>query len=397
MIITLHIRARLLSAAAGVRGMTSLRRPLDVESEATLRFCRIGLMLLSCWTIACFAHSDSQSHPAVSNKKTLGFVLADYVPPEGAEPTGSQSASAMCPNGFIHTNKENWYAQFPTPAERQRHLNRCGSIRNRGPHCEDVWFNPAVIKDPLPYPEPQGKIADGVNLDGMKDGRATQTTCAHEKFTSPDGEAGVDNQYYRYLGCSSPATVFSKELIRKTITQQPVLRLLLEITGVSDERNDNSVEVAMYWGNDSLLVDKAYRAVLWQSQRVDPDPLKVVFRQHGRPTDGMLITEPSDVMWNDLQGRVLIRAMSLRLKLTRTGAEGLRVGYIDASQLWQNEVRWATIFDRPASGPSAYAALNRLADGYKDPQSGKCTALSSAYRLEFVRAYVIHPSRETNP
>jgi hypothetical protein len=47
-----------------------------------------------------------------------------------------------------------------------------------------------------------------------------------------------------------------------------------------------------------------------------------------------------------------------------------------------------------ASGPAAYRALKRLADGYKDPKTGVCTALSSARKFEFVRAFIEHRERE---
>ena len=42
--------------------------------------------------------------------------------------------------------------------------------------------------------------------------------------------------------------------------------------------------------------------------------------------------------------------------------------------------------------PSAYAAMKKFADGYRDPKTGQCTALSTAYRIEAVPAFVIHPA-----
>jgi len=36
-----------------------------------------------------------------------------------------------------------------------------------------------------------------MNLDGTTDGAATANSCAHEKFTGPNGEPAVDNQTYR--------------------------------------------------------------------------------------------------------------------------------------------------------------------------------------------------------
>ena len=40
--------------------------------------------------------------------------------------------------------------------------------------------------------------------------------------------------------------------------------------------------------------------------------------------------------------------------------------------------------------PGWIAEAHRLADGYPDPKTGKCTALSAANRLKAVPAFVIH-------
>ena len=41
--------------------------------------------------------------------------------------------------------------------------------------------------------------------------------------------------------------------------------------------------------------------------------------------------------------------------------------------------------------PALYEAVHKLADGYPDPKTGQCTAISSAYFIEAVAAFVIHP------
>jgi hypothetical protein len=41
--------------------------------------------------------------------------------------------------------------------------------------------------------------------------------------------------------------------------------------------------------------------------------------------------------------------------------------------------------------PATYDAAHRLADGYPDPKTGECTALSSAYNFDAVAAFAIHP------
>ena len=54
----------------------------------------------------------------------------------------------------------------------------------------------SVYKDPESYPDPgiyevEGKIGEGIDLDGN----------AKTGFTSPKGEKGIDNEFYRALGC----------------------------------------------------------------------------------------------------------------------------------------------------------------------------------------------------
>jgi hypothetical protein len=41
--------------------------------------------------------------------------------------------------------------------------------------------------------------------------------------------------------------------------------------------------------------------------------------------------------------------------------------------------------------PSIYVAAHEIADGYPDPKTGKCSALSSAFNFTAVAAFIIHP------
>jgi hypothetical protein len=86
--------------------------------------------------------------------------------------------------------------------------------------------------------------------------------------------------------------------------------------------------------------------------------------------------------------------MRLRLKLTATDAHGLMAGYDDLAQFWEiyRGNTGGLYKGYGASGPTVFKALHELADGYKDPHTGRCTAISSAEKFEFVRAYLVHPS-----
>lgn len=324
---------------------------------------------------------------AAAAGKTIGLVLSeyDYLFYETAD------GREECPAGLVHSSRENWEAQFPTQAARKAHFDRCGQMDHRGPNCESIWAAPDLVKDPLPYREVQGAKAYGVNLDGTEDGSATATTCAHRKFVSPDGQKGIDNQYYRLLGCvrGMRGSAVAVSNVRKSVGSLNQ-RILLEIKNIDDERNDDDVEVAVYHGKDPLVVDAEDNAVPWQSQRIDE--AVPPYRLRGRISNGELITEPADVSWRGgFFGPTLLRGMRLNLRLTSTGAEGLRTGYVDVDQLWFTR-RSAWVGFSGDSGPSSYAAMHQLADGYKDTQTGACTALSSATKLKFARIYLRYPS-----
>lgn len=323
--------------------------------------------------------------------ETIGFVLQSYdylyfKTPEARE----------CPDGLARTNEEQWEVQFPTVAARKAHLARCLLPANRGPHCENVWSNPDVIRDPVPFRAVEGQTAYGANLDGTEDGRATTSTCAHRKFTSPNGEWGIDNQYYRFLGCEKfiRSPVYSTMSARDRTAQYLINRLLLELRGAGNQENAASVDVVLYRGKDSLLLDANGDALPWQSQRIDASLPPI--RLKGRIEKGLLLTEPADVFFEGLfhERRQLIRGMQLRLKLDGVHATGMRVGYVDVDRFWESYAHTAQWGGNTfgASPPSAHAALRELADGYKDQKTGSCTALSSAREYKFVRAHLIHNS-----
>jgi hypothetical protein len=349
------------------------------------------------------SQGDTSASPNIREElaggKTIGLVLADF----DYMFYRTKDGKAECPDGFVHSNRENWEAQFPTQGERKRHLDRCVDMANRGPNCENVWFSPETIKDPLPYREVTGTVAYGSNLDGNNNGRATKNTCAHEQFISPEGKPGIDNQYYRFFGCTASmrGDFVGEKFIRKFVPQDSAQRILLEIKAVGGERDRDAVEVAIYKGKDPLIVDAQGKATVGQSQRIDETvPPDLVYRLRGRILDGEVVTEPADVMWDNwyFEQRLLVRGMILHLKLTALGAEVVRLGYIDVQQLWESYSRYGDTAGGAilqTSAPAAYVAMHQLADGYRDPQSGQCTALSSMRKFEFVRANVIPPKEPT--
>lgn len=354
----------------------------------------LGMMGLACVLMAgdttgggiiAGAQADQTKAP---QGKIIGLVLSGYSFNFYETPDGKEE----CPDGLAYSSRDNWEAQFPAIQARRAHLEQCSLVDNRGPDCASTYAVPDLIKDPLPFREVKGSKAYGLNLDGTDDGRATANTCAHRKFVGVDGTRGVDNQFYRLYGCHRGLRGGNKE-DEKQIAQAISLRVLWEIHGVDDKRNDDKVEVVMYRGKDPLIVDANDHAVPWQTQRVEESipPL----RMKARIVDGMLITERVDApRWHGdrfFLDSVQLLSAGFNVRLTEEGAEGLQTGYFDINEIWEarRSVATAAFGD---SLPSLYAALHRLADGHKD-KNGVCTSLSTAAGVTFVPAYIRHAGK----
>jgi predicted lipoprotein with Yx(FWY)xxD motif len=347
----------------------------------------------------------------VKQGKTIGLVMTKWQPAIYETAEGKEE----CPAGFAVQNRENWLKQFPTEEERAAVAKRFAYLGpnatsgvktptwfmlNRGPNGENILYSPTVVKDLIPFRSAENKTGYGLDLDGNRDGGATPKTCKHETFTSPDGEAGLDNQIARLYGCSKmwrKGGRFHNALLPERILN----RFLIEISEVDDEKNDDHVVVTFYKGMDRIVLDADGKALPWLTQRVDQRYPQYVTRTQGKIVDGVLITEPGD-MYQIMREIFHSTARHLRdarfkLKLTETGAEGLQGGYEDVHTWWSNfRTSFAYSVDSIGlwSPVSYYEAAHRLADGYPDPETGKCTAISAAYHMSFVRAYIVHPKAD---
>jgi hypothetical protein len=70
----------------------------------------------------------------------------------------------------------------------------------------------------------------------------------------------------------------------------------------------------------------------------------------------------------------------------------MTAGYFDLEQLMFYIGGLGPISSTAISNcPSIYVAAHQIADGYPDPKTGQCAALSSAHNFSAVAAYIIHP------
>lgn len=259
---------------------------------------------------------------------------------------------------------------------------------------------------------------DGLDLDGQAsraNGRAAPGTCAHNDFRGPGG-ANIDNQFYRVVGCSPAFQPRPDGGLGSAMTSE--LRtgawgVLIRLRGIDDIRNDDDVEVGFYAAADPIALSAAGAPVPNSTYAgMQDERFRAVTR--GRIINGVLTTDPVDVRFKkSINGLLLdrpLRDARVRMTLSADGVlDGYLAGYTDVMDMFdlQYGFRTATRADgTPARGEAqgtavgaaltvghtcngAYHALVAYADGHPDPATGRCTSISTQYRLRAIPAFVV--------
>jgi hypothetical protein len=362
-------------------------------------------MWLACVAAAALAFAYP-AEAAGPKSKTLGFVVRDWF-------TSIYNSKFLdeCPDGIAIANDEIWWRGLSKEERAKKTdnglisgLTRLPLAFKRGPNGENVCFNPTVVTDP-PMRIIEGKYSYGVNLDGTTDGHATPKTCAHEKFTHPDGTPGVDNQMYRLVGCvygwrKGGLPELNAHEGRRT---SGLGMTLIEITGVDDVRNDDDVTITFYRSVDQFALDGAGKPLPFSSYNIDTErdgSVRYGDSLKGKIKDGVVTTQRGDVhlpfYGNYNFMHPAIKDMDLKLEIAADGAsaKGQVTGYYNVDEFIYY-VQGITGHSSTADNcPAMMVAAHELADGYPDPQTGECTHLSSSFDITAYAAFVIHPQKE---
>jgi hypothetical protein len=239
-------------------------------------------------------------------------------------------------------------------------------------------------------------IAEGLNIDGVVSPDGDAASCGMKDFTSPEGEPGIDNQFggllpviEGYVGSENIG-----QLLATAISNGQLL-ILMAIDGVDDVENDDDVTVRISAGLGTPLLDGEGKFITYQTFGVDRDTAPVS-KLPGKIKDGVLHVGPGQAV---LPVRVLDAKFNLdlhgvvgRVDLTPdengggvtmkgTLAGGIAVAdfkdIIASLNIGQDVIQMAT------------GLIGLLADLERDDDSGKCTQVSAALRVETTPAFVL--------
>ncbi|WP_084419916.1 hypothetical protein [Henriciella litoralis] len=321
-----------------------------------------------------------------------------------------------CPEGLSYAlrdiaimNLPKEKQEFLLKAENRSTYYKMGYALSAKRHREQ---GTSICNVPLAYDDPplrtvQTDIAYGRDLDGATSNGSDDDSCGTVDFTSPDGREGIDNEMWRIMGCIDSyrrTAEFAGGAFEDYHTgayRDGEVTTIMEITGVDDRQNDDYVEVGVYSSHEPTPYDAEKNGIGYASLTVTPNKLWHNTTT-GRIVDGELITEPFDLRLKfGFTGRAAeyyIKRTQIHLTLNEDGtASGDLAGYQDL-----NHAYWHNFHDKSgafqvANGytcASAWRALEAHADGIKDPETGKCTGISTALKIEAVPAFVIHPPEE---
>ena len=310
----------------------------------------------------------------------------------------------QCPQMNRKPTQEEYFALMPPErATRQRAALAGGGGANtvvmpyRGPDEMNVILLPGIVADPG-HVAPVADVVRGFDLDGNDgNGKAPGRTRAHRNYVSPDGRKGIDNQLFTVLGCVEGWRRRGfLPMIGNELRRAGGLSILVEVSGIDDEQNDDEVFVTLLYSADPIKRDGTSKIVLPDyTFRVNPNPefSQDFARFRGRLAQGVITTDALPLVtlhegpastWSLYQARMRIEiagdgSMKATLGGYRDWRELLAMAFFQASD-YENTIGF--------NAPAMYNAARRAADGLPDRESGQFNGLSAAYEMEGVPAFI---------
>jgi len=234
-----------------------------------------------------------------------------------------------------------------------------------------------------------GAVSIGANLDGR---------VSRGNFTSPDGTRGIDNNLLRATGCNLGVKDYGDSKLAEKSLRSQTAPTVIELTGVESFVNDDDVTLRVYAAAQSVDLAANGDALPFASIDVDPDP-RYSAQVKAKIRNGVLTTEPFAFTLREKESVVETYNgfIDTRFKI-RFNPDGSMAGEVSGYQTLESLDYTYRHFSQAAadfsatSCPAMISAIHGMADGGRDPRTGRFSAISSAYRFSAVPVFLIHPT-----
>jgi len=369
----------------------------------------IGMKNLSLITCALLLSAT----PALCAPWVRSFVVANYEPAffYGGK-IGTTDPGSDCPKGSVPNNdyRKILVTPFRSAAEvfeLTRPVSETGrdpivlmddALAHRGFRDGiETYINPFAAPDPG-FQQVTGNIAEGFDLDNNP---------RTGGFTSPVGQQGIDNAFYRVLGChlSYRGEAYKGYLSARGNDKMldGLYTMVIRISGNQDPMNDRAAKVEIGYSPDRVVKDAMGNVTADYSFRLAKTAQYTSMPATIR--NGIVETAqveelriPNFAWYETNRGEALFRKGRVRLVMGADGnISGLLGGYRDYRDVYARDT-----FNVPSGGQSRettyyqnqigyYYSLKRNADGLPDARTGELTGISAAYRFVARPAFVVDP------
>jgi hypothetical protein len=382
--------------------------------------------LMACALSGAALAADAQT--SVFQDGKAGFIVSHIAYALGRD----ANESGGCPDGMTKGNTE-LYSVSPegkrhdaeSDQDYARRVSQGAVALGMAANGQNLCLNPEAGKPDPFFRTVTGKNvqADGIDLDGQDshaNGKAAPNTCAHDDFRGMDGERGIDNQFYRVVGCSKSYQSTGQSNTYEIAMYTGEWGILITLKGVTDVHNSKDVEVGLYANADPIQLSPSREALANATYAIDQDP-RFRASTHGRIVNGVLTTDPVDVRFhwvvNSIHLERPLQDARLRMSFTPDGGmEGILAGYTPVEELYDFAYGFrngkdgkgapansrlifgsangqARVLEHTCNG--AYYALKQNADGHRDPKTGQCTSISTQYRIKIIPAFVVDTATQS--
>lgn len=348
--------------------------------------------------------ADAPADPAKPAGWTRTYVVEWYEPAMyyGAK-DGVISPGTDCPSGtnpspdWVKVLMEGGYTQqeaewLRNPANPTRSaVHGQPMMAFRGVDRQNVYDFPTTAKE-VGLPPVTGRIGEGLDLDD--DSRTG--------FVSPAGRRGIDNNFYRALGCwktyRGPARKSSGAQGENDSMREGAWTIVVVVSGHGkDPLNDRDVEVGFYHAADKIVRDGMGNVATDYTFTIKPHARQeAIFR--GETRNGRIVARGVGTVVLRNPGydpELPLLKAKLELEMKPDGRlTGLLGGYRP----------WLPVYKGWVSGrgavievltwvrmPDVYYALRRYADYSPSGPGGERTHISYAMRIDALPAFVMEP------
>jgi hypothetical protein len=346
--------------------------------------------------------APQQSSPSAKWTKTYVVEWNEPAMYYGAK-TGVIDPGTDCPNGTNpspdwvkvlmdagYTLEEAKWLRNPANPTRSP-VHGQNQMAFRGKDRANVYINPTSTPDSGLAPV-SGTIAEGINLDDDE----------NTGFSSPTGEKGIDNNFYKALGCwktyrgphrlSSGALNFNDEMRNGAWTT------VIVVAGEgADPMNDDHVTVGFYVSKDKMVKDGLGNIARDYTFRILPHAKYEGILPARVSNGGIISTGAADIMLRDPSYTRDLELLRARLNLEMK-PDGSLTGYIGGYRPWEPVYRgWVnargTVIEvlTWVQLPAVYYALRRNADYSPTGPGGEKTHISFALQVDALPAFVMAP------